>query len=84
MPAIPEFKPVGKGATSIITPVRASLASESLRDAYIGNELAEIIGDAIKMEEVLLWRDAWKEERNGDPFNPSTPSSPSRFDEVPF
>ena len=82
MPSTPEFKSVGKRATSIITPVRASLVSDNLRDAYIGDELATIIGDAVLMEEVLAWRDAWKENRNDTSFDGN--DSNDEFSSIPF
>lgn len=84
MPHVPDFKPVGKGATSIITPVKAALLSaDELRESYIGNDLAEIIGEAVKMEEVVLWRDAWKDEKS-TPFGENNSSQSNKFDDVPF
>lgn len=86
MPSTPDFKPVGKGSTSIITPVKAALASGGdLREGYIGNDLAEIIGEAVKMEDVILWRDAWKDEKSSTPFADSEPKGrTSKFDDIPF
>lgn len=86
MPTNPEFKPVGKGATSIITPVHAALAVEDLRECYIGNDLATLIGEAVKMEEVILWRDAWKEEQKSTPFGngDNADNRTGKFENVPF
>ena len=62
MPAIPEFRPVGKRETSIITPVKAGIFNNDLRSAYIGNDLAKEIGVIAQLEDVLIWKDAWKDE----------------------
>ena len=88
MPGIPEFRPVGKGSTSIITPVKAALISDDLREAYIGNDLANIIGEAVTLDEVVAWKDAWKEDKstpfssNDNKFDNSRENN--KFDDVPF
>jgi hypothetical protein len=65
MPTNPDFRPVGKGATSIITPVKATALDEKLTDCYIGDEMATLLGEVSQMEEVVAWRDAWKDESKG-------------------
>ena len=86
MPDNPEFKQVGKVNTATITPVKAMLATEEVRDSYIGNELAKIIGEFSAMEEVKEWRDAWKEEQKQlqQNFNTSFEQQNTNTGDIPF
>lgn len=84
MPTNPEFKPVGKGATSIITPVKAALLETNITDAYIGDEMARLIGETVLMDEVIAWRDAWKEEKGGSPTKTEEEAEHSNGYQVPF
>jgi hypothetical protein len=86
MPSTPDFRPVGKGATSIITPVKAALLEGKITDSYIGDEMAKLIAETVQMDEVIKWRDAWKDERataSAQSQSEDEPMTPNGY-QVPF
>ena len=89
MPSKPEFRPVGKAATSLITPVHAVISNEDLRACYIGNELAVLMGETTARDEVKIWKDAWNKPDQNQPTqeNNQRPSGPRPYqpaDDIPF
>jgi hypothetical protein len=86
MPSKPDFRSVGKAATSLITPVKAVISNENLEECYIGDELALVIAETIGMEEVLIWRDAWSKANQQQPDTTAPQSGPKKSDafDIPF
>lgn len=86
MPSKPEFRSVGKAATSIITPVKAAISNEDLTECYIGDDNALAIADMLAMEETLIWRDAWKDSNQSKPEAAPYGKSPNTGNEldIPF
>lgn len=85
MPSKPEFRPVGKNATSLITPVKAAISNENLRECYIGNDLALKIAEVLGMDEVIAWRDAWsKANTQKEQSEDAKPYGHQPADDIPF
>jgi hypothetical protein len=85
MPSVPEFKSVGKASTSIITPVMALPLDDDLRKAYIGTELATLLGTTAAMPEILAWRDSWKSDKKDNAtYTDDGWKKPAPENDIPF